>query len=121
MDGVTKEKEEQMAKIEIPVQVYMDDLEEMIDELKQLQTYKLYEGAEQLLVSCDEVVKVFEKHLRTEVGKPEIIIRCKDCRHSFLHDNGEKISRICGLTRMCGTTPDNWFCADAERKEQDDG
>lgn len=46
--------------------------------------------------------------------QPEVI-RCKDCKHSFLHDNGEKISRICGLTRMCGTTPDNWFCADAER------
>ena len=46
------------------------------------------------------------------------IIRCKECKHSFLHDNGERTSRICGLTRMCGTTSDNWYCADAERKEE---
>ena len=44
------------------------------------------------------------------------IIRCKDCKHSFLHDNGEKISRICGRTKMCGTTKDDWFCADGERR-----
>jgi len=54
---------------------------------------------------------------RLPSAQPEII-RCGECKHSFLHDNGEKISRICGLTRMCGTTPDDWFCADAERKEE---
>ena len=47
--------------------------------------------------------------------EPEIIY-CKDCKHSFLHNNGEKTSRICGLTRMCGTTPDDWHCGDAERR-----
>lgn len=50
-------------------------------------------------------------------AEPEII-RCKDCKHSFLHDNGEKISRICGRTKMCGTTKDDWFCADAERSTE---
>ena len=48
-------------------------------------------------------------------AQPQIIM-CKDCKHSFLHNNGEKTSRICGLTRMCGTTPDDWYCGDAERR-----
>ena len=111
-----------MAKLEIPVQVYMDNLDEMIDELKQLQTYKLYQGAEQLLVSCDEVVKVFEKHLRTEVGKPEIIIRCKDCKHyRECEIFGRKIT-LCKRREYdaLSVEPDD-FCSYAERKEQDDG
>ena len=60
-----------MMKVEIPVRVYMDNLDEMLDELKQLQTYKLHEDTEKVLVDCDEVVKIFGKHLRTKVGMPE--------------------------------------------------
>lgn len=61
---------------------------------------------------CDAV-----KRWNTRRQQPEIL-RCKYCKHSFLHDNGERISRVCGRTRMCGTTPDDWFCADAERGEE---
>ena len=45
------------------------------------------------------------------------IVRCKECRHSFINENHPQKPRICGLTKMCGTTKDDWFCADGERRE----
>lgn len=67
------------------------------------------------LVSGESKEEASEAWNRRATAQPEII-RCKDCKHSFLHNNGERISRICGRTKMCGTTKDNWFCADAERR-----
>ena len=43
------------------------------------------------------------------------LVRCKECRHSFINENHPQKPRICGLTKMCGTTKDDWFCADGER------
>ena len=45
------------------------------------------------------------------------IVRCKECRHSFINENHPQKPRICGLTKMCGTTKDDWYCADGERRE----
>ena len=56
-----------MAKLEIPVRVYMGELEEIINELKHLQTYKLFEGDDMVLVDCDKVVEIFADHLRAEI------------------------------------------------------
>lgn len=107
-----------MAKIEIPVLIYTDNLDEMIDELKQLQTYKLYKGAEQIFVSCDEVVKVFRKHLRTKVGKSEIIY-CKNCAYrceNWISTNvdGDVIHHCTQLDQM---VDDGFYCGYAERRE----
>lgn len=44
------------------------------------------------------------------------LVRCKECRHSFINENHPQKPRICGLTKMCGTTKDDWFCADGERE-----
>ena len=44
------------------------------------------------------------------------IVRCKECRHSFINENHPQKPRICGLTKMCGTTKDDWYCADGERE-----
>ena len=44
------------------------------------------------------------------------IVFCKECRHSFINENHLQKPRICGLTKMCGTTKDDWFCADGERE-----
>lgn len=57
-----------MAKDKIHVQICIDGLDEMLDEIRQLQTYKLGEGNEKTLVGCDDVVNIFRKHLRTKVG-----------------------------------------------------
>lgn len=52
-----------------------------------------------------------------DYGEPSIdIVRCKECKHSSINENHPLKPLICGLTRMCGTTPDNWFCADGEPK-----
>lgn len=48
---------------------------------------------------------------------PEII-RCKDCVHSMTNDYHPDKPRVCFKTRMCGTVRDDWFCADAERREE---
>ena len=64
-----------------------------------------------------KVISNVLSHTKT-VKDAVVVVRCKDCKHSFLHDNGEKISRICGRTKMCGTTKDDWFCADAERSTE---
>ena len=54
-----------------------------------------------------------------ERREPSIdIVRCNECRHSFINENHPQKPRICGLTKMCGTTKDDWFCADGERREQ---
>ena len=98
-----------MAKIEIPVEIYTDNLDEMIDDLKQLQTYKLHEGDEKILVDCDEVVKVFRKHLQTKVGKSEII-KCNECVFYQLR-NG-----YCTMNHTTFLPCD--FCSYAERREE---
>lgn len=56
-----------MAKLEVPIRVYMEELEEIINELKDLQTYKLAEGDDKVLVNRNDVIKIFANHLRTEV------------------------------------------------------
>lgn len=58
-----------MAKLEIPIHVYMGELEEIINELKYLQTYKLFEGSDKVLVNCDDVVKIFANHLHAEIAQ----------------------------------------------------
>lgn len=52
----------------IHVQICIDGLDEMLNEIMQLQTYKLGEGNEKTLVGCDDVINIFRKHLRTKVG-----------------------------------------------------
>ena len=53
------------------------------------------------------------------VNAPSIdIVFCKECRHSFINENHPQKPRICGLTKMCGPTKDDWFCADGEREDE---
>ena len=62
-----------MAKLEIPIHVYMDELEEIINELKHLQTYKLFEGDDMVLIDCDKAVEIFANHLRAEIRDTQTI------------------------------------------------
>ena len=50
-------------KLEIPIKVDIDDMESLIDDLGHLQTYKLFEGADQILVDVDDVIKVLQSHV----------------------------------------------------------
>lgn len=56
-----------MAKLEIPIKVNIYKIEELIDRLKHLQTYKLFAGDKMTLVDRDEVVKIIADHVKAEV------------------------------------------------------
>lgn len=53
-----------MTKWEIPVKIYFGEIEEIIKELGQLQTFKLFEGAEEVLVDANEVISVLARHVK---------------------------------------------------------
>ena len=75
---------------------------------------KVYEDAENRLKRNEITLGEFERLVDIEVEK---VVYCKECRHSFINENHPQKPRICGLTKKCGTTKDDWFCADGERKE----
>lgn len=53
-------------KLEIPIIVGFDDLESLLDDLKKLQTYKLFEGDEMVLVDIEDVAKVLMDHVKAK-------------------------------------------------------
>ena len=55
-----------MAKLESPIKVYMGEIDELIEELKALQTYKFSEDDDQKLVYVDDVIEMLSSHLKTE-------------------------------------------------------
>ena len=59
-----------MAKLEIPIIVKCTEIDELIDEIKHLQTYKLFEGDEQVLIDRDDTIEIFAKHIRAS-AQPE--------------------------------------------------
>ena len=70
---------------EIVVKADVSEIENLIDQLGDLQTYKLYEGAEQTLVDLDEVVKIFADHVEAEVAQPELPEFCDKCEVRWVH------------------------------------
>lgn len=54
-------------------------------------------------------------------GDCVIVVRCKDCKHAIRNLNHPDKPLICCLTRQVGETDEDWFCADGERKEAQDG
>ena len=63
------QKGEPMAELKIPVKVDIAGIEKLIDELKGLQTYKMHEGDDQILVDRDEVVRIFADHVKAEAAQ----------------------------------------------------
>ena len=53
-------------KLETSVKVYFDDVQGMIDEIKRLQTYKLFEGDDMVLVDLDAVVAIMANHVKAD-------------------------------------------------------
>ena len=78
-----------MAKLEIPVVVDIDAVAELIEELKDLQTYKLGVGDDIILVDRDEVVEIFKNHVKAkqrEERKTGRWIPCKPVNDNYLPD-----------------------------------
>ena len=72
-------------KLEIPVKVYFNDVQDMIDEIKKLQTYKLVEGDTMVLVDLDAVVTVMANHVKADEYKAD--------KYSESPNNSDTISR----------------------------
>ena len=45
------------------------------------------------------------------------VTRCKDCKYAMVNGHHPSKPLVCGMTRMCGTTPPEWFCADGARRD----
>lgn len=58
-------------KLEIPITVEFDDVWEMVDEIKALQTYKLSEDDDMLLVDREDVADILKKHVMAKPKQPE--------------------------------------------------
>ena len=59
-----------------------------------------------------------EAYRRGYAARENEIIRCKDCKHCFV--DGENVRyNVCELNHN-KVQADDWFCADAERKEEDE-
>lgn len=103
-----------MAKWEIPtIKIYFGEIDEISKQLGQLQTYKLFEGDDEILVKADEVISVLARHVKVTTVEPEII-RCKECKHyvdGYIHCN-----------RVTWWNGEDDFCSRAERRDGcDDG
>lgn len=55
-----------MALANIVVKCDFDNIQQIIDEVKGLQTYKLSENDDMILIDRAELVDILAKHLRTE-------------------------------------------------------
>lgn len=55
-------------KIELPIKikVELDGIDEILQELQELQTYKLFETDEMLLVSRADVADILARHVKTK-------------------------------------------------------
>lgn len=78
-----------MAKLEIPIKVDIYKIEELIDQLKHLQTYKLGAGDEMTLVDRDDVVEIIADHVKAEVSPPDQ--RWIPCKTELPNDDTEVI------------------------------
>lgn len=77
-----------MAKLEIPVIVKCTEIDELIDEIKHLQTYKLFEGDEQVLIDRDDTIEIFAKHIRASAQPEQTEQRWIPCSERLPNCNG---------------------------------
>lgn len=53
-------------KLKIPVEFDLNGIDGIIDEIKCLQTYKLFEGDDMVLVSLDDVAEILINHIEAK-------------------------------------------------------
>lgn len=100
-----------MDKIEIYIRTDMNDLEKMLDKLKQIEISTLSGGDEYILAYHDSVAEVFLNHNKTPVEKPDEIVKCKDCGYSFEFNSMIKCQR-----NSLDNIKQNDFCSKGVRK-----
>lgn len=77
-------------KIEFPikVKVELDGIDEILQELQELQTYKLFETDEMLLVSRADVADILTRHVKAKTAERDTS-RERQWIFLFKHKNGE--------------------------------
>lgn len=77
--------------------------------------FKEYTLHSDIQVSLDRyALKVIEEEPIVDAAP---VIRCKDCPHSMsFTEQAKKLVRLCTHFNM--SVPNDWYCADAERKEE---
>ena len=53
-------------KLKIPVEVDLNGIDSIVDEIKRLQTYKLFEGDDMVLVNLDDVAEILINHIEAK-------------------------------------------------------
>lgn len=53
-------------KLKIPVEVDLNGIDSIVDEIKRLQTYKLFEGDDMVLVNLDDVAEILMNHIEAK-------------------------------------------------------
>ena len=53
-------------KLKIPVEVDLNGIDGIVDEIKSLQTYKLFEGDDMVLVNLDDVAEILINHIEAK-------------------------------------------------------
>lgn len=107
-------------KLEIPIIVGFDDMESLLDDLKKLQTYKLAEGDEMVLVDIEDVAKVLMDHVKAKksvkgddpIGRQQAIDEIKAIYE--YHDTVTEDRIIDHFKRLPSAEPDIIRCKDCK-------
>lgn len=74
----------------VTVKACVDDVKGLIEQLKRLQTYKLFEGDDMTLVNIDDVIEIFTNHIRAERTTDDNTCQWIPCSER-LPDRGEDV------------------------------
>lgn len=78
-------------KLEIPVKVDLNGIDSIVDEIKCLQTYRLSEGDDMVLVSLDDVAEILINHIEAKRKSEPQRMRGRWIRN----DNGTYSCSVC--------------------------
>ena len=67
--------------------------------------------------NADDIPVVFKRDIEAIPAADVIpVVRCKDCKHSAIDDMG---LLYCKCVTYYNHVPNDWFCADGERKDSE--
>jgi hypothetical protein len=100
-------------KLKIPVEVDLNGIDGIVDEIKRLQTYKLFEGDDMVLVNLDDVAEILMNHIEAKRKSEPQRMRGKWKGYNgenpdWQRTDGSPVFLICS---ECGATVVNNFAA----------
>lgn len=58
-------------KMNVTINTNFDDIKKIVEEIKKLQTYKLFKKDKMLLVDLEEVIEILTNHIKSTLQKPK--------------------------------------------------